>query len=120
VSAIVEKASEKDSAQRKDEALASAPPTHEPSFSSGLLRRGTAPSAPFEYGQLIVYTRAKSPDRVSRASMSYWRLPERLDDDPEDLAAWAGRALAIAERKKIAPCGRAKAKPPSTRAKARR
>ena len=71
-------------------------------------------SAPF------VYTRAKSPGRVGRASLSYWRLPERLYDDPEELAVWARRALAIAERKKAAARVRAKAKSPPTRAKARR
>jgi DNA transformation protein and related proteins len=56
----------------------------------------------------FVYTRAKSPGRVGRASLSYWRLPERLYDDPEELAVWAARALAIAERKKLAPRERGK------------
>jgi DNA transformation protein and related proteins len=51
----------------------------------------------------FVYTRAKSKGRVGRASLSYWRLPERLYDDPDELAVWAGRALAIAERKKFKP-----------------
>ncbi len=55
----------------------------------------------------FVYTRAKSPGRVGRASLSYWRLPERLYDDPDELAVWAGRALAIAQRKKVAPRRRA-------------
>ena len=41
----------------------------------------------------FVYTRAKSPGRVGRASLAYWRLPERLYDDPDELAVWAGRAL---------------------------
>ena len=59
----------------------------------------------------FVYTRAKSKGRVGRASLSYWRLPERLYDDPDELAVWASRAFAIAERKKSAP--RAKRKPPS-------
>jgi DNA transformation protein and related proteins len=58
----------------------------------------------------FVYTRAKSPGRVGRASLSYWRLPERLYDDPEELAVWAARALAIAERKKLAPRARGKRK----------
>ncbi len=61
----------------------------------------------------FVYTRAKSPDRVGRHSLSYWRLPERLYDDPDELVVWAARALAIAERKKLAPRQRAKRKPPS-------
>jgi DNA transformation protein and related proteins len=58
-------------------------------------------SAPF------VYTRAKSAGRVGRHSLSYWRLPERLYDDPEELVSWARRALAIAERRKTAPRTRA-------------
>jgi DNA transformation protein len=58
----------------------------------------------------FVYSRAKSPGRVGRHSMSYWRLPERLYDDPDELVVWAERALAIAERKKLAPRGRAKPK----------
>ena len=73
-----------------------------------------------EKSQPFVYTCAKSPGRVGRASLSYWRLPERLYDDPEELAVWAGRALAIAGRKKVVPRVRAKAKPPSTKAEARR
>ncbi len=58
----------------------------------------------------FVYTRAKSKGRVGRASLSYWRLPERLYDDPEELAVWAGRALAIAQRKKLSPRPRSKRK----------
>ena len=56
----------------------------------------------------FVYTRAKSKGRVGRASLSYWRLPERLYDDPDELAVWAARAFAIAERKKFEPRGRGK------------
>jgi DNA transformation protein len=67
----------------------------------------------------FVYTRAKSPGRVGRHSLSYWRLPERLYDDPEELASWAKRAFAIAERRKAAPRKRArtgaKRKPTSRR-----
>ena len=55
----------------------------------------------------FVYTRAKSPGKIGRASLSYWRLPERLYDDPEELVSWARRALAIAERRKTAPRTRA-------------
>jgi len=61
----------------------------------------------------FVYTRAKSPGKIGRASLSYWRLPEHLYDDPEELAVWAERALAIARQKKAAPRQRAKAKQPS-------
>ena len=31
--------------------------------------------------------------------MSYWRLPDRLYDDPDDLALWAKRAFALARQK---------------------
>jgi len=58
----------------------------------------------------FVYTRAKSRGRVGKASLSYWRLPERLYDDSDELAAWAARAFAIAERKKAPPRARAKPK----------
>jgi DNA transformation protein and related proteins len=68
-----------------------------------------------EGSQPFVYTRAKSPGRVGRHSLSYWRLPERLYDDPDELAVWAARALAIAERKKLAPRGRVKRKALSKR-----
>ena len=66
-----------------------------------------------EDSQPFTYTRAKSKGRVGRASLSYWRLPERLYDDPDELAVWASRALAVAERKKFAPRGRTKRKPSS-------
>jgi DNA transformation protein len=45
-------------------------------------------SKPFSY-----QTRAKT---VTVAS--YWQLPERLYDDPEDLTGWARAALAAAQR----------------------
>lgn len=59
-------------------------------------------SAPF------VYPLAKN--HVGRPSRNFWRLPERLYDDPDELAAWAGRALAIAEHRKGAPIGGTKKK----------
>ncbi len=48
--------------------------------------------APFEYGTKT----------GKRAVMSYWRLPDRLYDDPDDLAQWARTALAAAQRKSAA------------------
>ena len=33
-------------------------------------------------------------------AMSYWQVPDRLLDDPEEIAAWARRALAVARRAK--------------------
>jgi DNA transformation protein and related proteins len=61
-------------------------------------------SRPFTYGR-------KSTGRIVQHSLPYWRLPERLYDDPDELAIWASRALAIQERKKFAPRARAKRKP---------
>jgi DNA transformation protein len=61
--------------------------------------------APFSY-------RAQSGQR---AIMSYWRMPERLYDDPDELASWAERALAAARRSADAR-GRPKAKPEKGRA----
>jgi DNA transformation protein and related proteins len=63
----------------------------------------------------FVYTRAKSAGRVGRHSLSYWRLPERFYDDPEELASWARREFAIAERRKVGPRKRAR---PSAKRKA--
>jgi DNA transformation protein len=51
----------------------------------------------------FVYPHAKTPEKLGRPSRSFWRLPERLYDDPDELAVWAQRALAIAERRKLNP-----------------
>lgn len=69
---------------------------------------GSIPDFEREGSRPFTYSRAKSPGRVGRASLSYWRLPERLYDDPDELAVWARRALAISEKNKIAPRTRAK------------
>jgi len=67
-------------------------------------------SAPFSYV-------AKGQKRVIN---SFWRMPERLYDDPDELAAWAEQALAVAQRAasgKVKAKGRRKKKPgPRTRA----
>lgn len=55
-----------------------------------------------EGSQPFTYQRANKPP----VSMSYWRLPERLYDDPDELAVWAARAFAIAQRAKAASRGR--------------
>ena len=52
-------------------------------------------SAPFSY-------LAKGRKRVIN---SFWRMPERLYDDPDELAVWAEQALAVAQR---AAAGKAK------------
>jgi DNA transformation protein len=52
-----------------------------------------------------------------RVVMSYWRMPARLFDDPDELAKWARAALGAAERsgakkqRKAAPRKRAVKKP---------
>jgi DNA transformation protein len=60
-----------------------------------------------EGSQPFTYARA---GRAGRVVLPYWRLPERLYDDPDELAVWAARAFAVAERKKLAPRGRGKRK----------
>jgi DNA transformation protein and related proteins len=39
----------------------------------------------------------------TRKLTSYWRMPDRLYDDTEELAAWARRSLAVARRKAERP-----------------
>jgi len=64
----------------------------------------------------FTYMRGKRSGSPTRYALPYWRLPERLYDDPDELAVWAGRAFAIAERKKLAPRAQVKRKT-STRKK---
>ena len=76
-----------------------------------------------EGSQPFTYTRAKSAPGTKAVAMSYWRLPERLYDDPDELATWAARAFAIAQQKKAAPRKKASLrkqtvrKPPARRRK---
>ena len=56
---------------------------------------------------------------VKRAMMSYRTMPERLYDDPEELALWAARALDAARRKK-SPAVKPKTSRPKTKARSRR
>ena len=50
---------------------------------------------------------------------SYWQLPERLYDDPQELTAWARTALAAAQRAALrkAPKARKRAKKAAKKAK---
>jgi DNA transformation protein len=59
-------------------------------------------SAPF------VYPLMKKP-RPRRKPSSFWRLPDRLYDDPDELASWARTALAVARSKERKPARRAAA-----------
>jgi DNA transformation protein and related proteins len=83
----------------------------------GLVARGTiylkadeSSSADFERegSTRFTYTRGKASGRPSEHALPYWRLPDRLYDDPDELAEWAERALATAQRNKMAPRKRAK------------
>jgi DNA transformation protein len=47
--------------------------------------------APFQY----------STKTGKRAVMSYWRLPDRLYDDPAELAQWAAQALGVARKSAV-------------------
>ena len=58
----------------------------------------------------FTYTRGKASGHPRQHALPYWRLPERLYDDPDELADWARRAFAVAERKKLKPRKRAKTK----------
>ncbi len=51
----------------------------------------TEGQGPFTYA-------AKGAKGGKRAILSYWRAPDRLYDDPDELAAWARDALAAAHR----------------------
>ena len=68
----------------------------------------------------FVYPRAKTPGKIGRESKAFWRLPERLYDDPDDLAVWARRSFEIAQRKKLKTRGTAARKATSKRERATR
>jgi DNA transformation protein len=55
----------------------------------------TAPAFARENCAPFVYTTKAG----KRAVMSYWRLPDRLYDEPEELAQWAQAALGVARSK---------------------
>lgn len=51
-----------------------------------------------------------------KIAMSYYPIPDRLYDDPEELAVWARRALAVAEKSPTAAKKRKKKlSPPASR-----
>jgi DNA transformation protein len=65
-------------------------------------------SKPFSY-----QTRAKTV-----TVGSYWQLPERLYDDPEELTDWARAALAAAQRAALRKGSKAKRAKPAAKTKA--
>jgi DNA transformation protein len=74
----------------------------------------TAPHFAEEGSRPFSYTQSRSGKVVTVDS--YWRLPERLYDDPEELAVWARKALAVAQQRKAASTAKTTRKP---RAKSR-
>ena len=58
----------------------------------------------------FTYARGKKSGRRSEHALPYWRLPDRLYDDPDELAMWADRALSVAQRQKFAARKRKRAK----------
>lgn len=69
----------------------------------------TVPAFALEGSQPFSYTTSKGK-QARRVIMSYWRLPERLYDDPDELAQWARTALAVAQRSTITPARSRKAR----------
>jgi DNA transformation protein and related proteins len=73
----------------------------------------------------FTYLRGRKSGRPTEHALPYWSLPERLYDDPDELAVWAARAFAVAQQKKLAlqkksaPRAKAKRKRTSRRSKAR-
>ena len=61
------------------------------------LKADDATRPEFEREELGTFTYAIKGGE--RALMSYWRMPERLYDEPDELARWAGAALTCARRK---------------------
>jgi DNA transformation protein len=59
----------------------------------------TAPRFVSEGSRPFSYTQPTSGKVVT--VNSFWRLPERLYDDPDDLAEWARMAVAAAHRQKL-------------------
>lgn len=61
----------------------------------------------FERENLPPFTYAAKTDK--RVVMSYRRMPDRLYDDPEELACWARKAMAAARRaQKHVPASRSR------------
>jgi DNA transformation protein and related proteins len=57
----------------------------------------TVPAFESEGSQPFSYTTSKGT-QTQRVVMSYWQMPERLYDEPDELAQWSREALAVAQR----------------------
>ena len=56
-----------------------------------------------EGSEPFTYTRGKSTGRPRRHALPYWRLPERLYDDPDELAVWGDACFC--DRRAEETCG---------------
>ena len=56
----------------------------------------TRPAFEREHATALTFTKKSGQRMVT----SYWRLPERLYDAPDELAQWARQAVAVARAKK--------------------
>jgi DNA transformation protein and related proteins len=70
------------------------------------LKAGSSNVAMFEHEGLAPFTYSRR--QGERSVMSYRRMPDRLYDDPEELAVWARSALAAAQRPSARKARRAK------------
>ena len=61
----------------------------------------TAPDFTREGCGPFTYSRGKNSGRPKQHALPYWRLPERLYDDPDELAQWAHKAFDVALRKAV-------------------
>ena len=83
------------------------------------LKAGDSNVAMFEREQLAPFTFSKRTGE--HVVTSYRRMPDRLYDDPEELAAWAGTALTAARQRKAGRRPAKKARPsPAKRAPTKR
>ena len=78
------------------------------------LKTGDSNAAMFERERLAPFTFSKRTGE--RVVMSYRRMPDRLYDDPDELAVWARAALAVAQQPK--PRKRRRRRKPRHRAQA--
>jgi DNA transformation protein and related proteins len=63
------------------------------------LKAGENNAAMFEREGLAPFTYSRREGEP--AVMSYWRMPDRLYDDPDELAVWARAALAAARQRPV-------------------
>lgn len=65
--------------------------------------------AAFEAEGCAPFTYAKKTGEA--VSLGYWRIPERLIDDPDEMKAWSLAAIAVARRADAAKAAKPKRRP---------